>query len=62
MNEPVAIGTPNWHYHQANALLEEIVVHKDDPDFTEPAATLLTNAAQAHSLQGLLAATILAHN
>jgi hypothetical protein len=52
-------ATPDWHYEQAKLLLDDIVAHKNDESFTEVAATLLTQASIAHSLQGLLAAKIL---
>lgn len=50
---------PDWHYQQAQILMDEIITHKDEPSFMEPAAMLLLTAANVHTQMGLLAAKIL---
>lgn len=46
--------SPGWHYDQASILMNEIVVLKDEPEFTSEAAQTLIQAAIAQSLMGLL--------
>lgn len=44
-----------WHYNQGKGLLDAVVTHKDEDNFTYDSAQLLVASAQAHFTAGLLA-------
>jgi hypothetical protein len=46
--------TPQEHYNTANACMELISQHRDNPEFGTEKAKVLAESAQAHALLGIL--------
>lgn len=44
----------NNHYANAIGMMEMVIKHKDEPEFSLKEATVLLQGAQAHAMAGIL--------